>query len=141
MNIICVQICCKKFDTTGCLKKNVVSWKNSHNYPQTHPKCKCWGCFGKFRIFAIKWALRFSKLKKKWLNPKLGNPSLTAHNKYSLIIFTILCCIWVLGLNTSGQRYKIFFKMSSNFWLHFLSQFFFNFKNISGHWTANILNF
>ena len=52
---------------TGCLKKNVVSWKNSHNYPQTHPKCKSRGCFGKFRIFATKWALRFSKLKKKWL--------------------------------------------------------------------------
>ena len=26
--------------TTGCPQKNVVSWKNSHNYPQTHPKCK-----------------------------------------------------------------------------------------------------
>ena len=35
-------------------QKNVVSWKNSHNYPQTHPKCKCWGCIGKFRIFATK---------------------------------------------------------------------------------------
>ena len=44
---------------TECLKKNVVSWKNSHNYPQTHPKCKSRGCFGKFRIFATKWALRF----------------------------------------------------------------------------------
>ena len=43
------------------------------------------------------------------LKPKLGNPSLTAHNKYSLIIFTILWCIWVLGLNTSGKRYKINF--------------------------------
>ena len=52
---------------TECLKKNVVSWKNSHNYPQTHPKCKCWGCIGKFRIFATTWALRFSKSKKKWL--------------------------------------------------------------------------
>ena len=51
--------------STGCLKKNVVSWKNSHNYLQTHPKCKSWGCFGKFRIFATRWALRFSKLKKK----------------------------------------------------------------------------
>ena len=39
---------------TGCPKKNVVSWKNSHNYPQTHPKSKCWGCIGKFRIFATK---------------------------------------------------------------------------------------
>ena len=24
-------------------QKNVVSWKNSHNYPQTHPKCKSRG--------------------------------------------------------------------------------------------------
>ena len=48
-------------------QKNVVSWKNSHSYPQTHPKCKCWGCIGKFRIFATRWALRFSILKKKWL--------------------------------------------------------------------------
>ena len=48
-------------------QKNVVSWKNSHNYLQTHPKCKCWGCIGKFRIFATRWALRFSILKKKWL--------------------------------------------------------------------------
>ena len=50
---------------TGCPKKNVVSWKNSHNYPQTHQKCKCWGCIGKFRIFATTLALIFSKLKKK----------------------------------------------------------------------------
>ena len=26
-----------------------------------------WGCIGKFRIFPTRWALRFSKLKKKWL--------------------------------------------------------------------------
>ena len=50
---------------TECLKKNVVSWKKSHNYPQSHPKCKCLGCIGKFRLFATRWALRFSKLKKK----------------------------------------------------------------------------
>ena len=50
--------------TTECPKKNVVSWKNSHNYLQIHPKCKNWGCFGKFRIFATRWTLRFSKLKK-----------------------------------------------------------------------------
>ena len=48
-------------------QKNVILWKNGHNYLQTHPKCKSWGCFGKFRIFATKWALRFSKLNKKWL--------------------------------------------------------------------------
>ena len=62
---------------TECPKKNVVSWKNSHNYLQTHPKCKIWGCFGKFRIFATRWALRFSKLKKKWLRKwslKLPSP-------------------------------------------------------------------
>ena len=68
------------------------------------------------------------------LKPKLGNPSLTAHSKYSLIIFTILWCIWVSG-------YKFNFFMSSNFRLNFLSPFFFKFKNISGHLTANILNF
>ena len=49
----------KRLLYTECLKKNVVSWKNSFNYPQTHPKCKSRGCFGKFRIFATKWALRF----------------------------------------------------------------------------------
>ena len=48
-------------------QKNVLLWKNSHNYLQTHPKCKSWGCFEKFRIFATRWALRFSKLRKKWL--------------------------------------------------------------------------
>ena len=37
---------------TECLKKNGILWKNGHNYLQTHPKCKKWGCFGKFRIFA-----------------------------------------------------------------------------------------
>ena len=59
------------------LQKNVVSWKNSHNYPQTHPKCKSRGCFGKFRIFATRWALRFSKLNEKWLRKwslKLATP-------------------------------------------------------------------
>ena len=62
--------------STGCPKKNVVSWKNSHNYPQTHPKYKSWGCFGKFRIFATRWALRFSKLKKKTekMKPHVANP-------------------------------------------------------------------
>ena len=39
---------------TGCPKKNVVSWKNGHNYLQNHPKYKSWGCFGKFRIFATR---------------------------------------------------------------------------------------
>ena len=33
-------------------QKNCIWWKNGHNYLQTHPKCKKWGCFGKFRIFA-----------------------------------------------------------------------------------------
>ena len=48
------QICVFNSAPTGCPKKNVVSWKNSHNHPQTHPKSKCWGCIGKFRIFATK---------------------------------------------------------------------------------------
>ena len=63
---------------TGCLKKNGILWKNGHNFLQTHPKCKIWGCFGKFRIFATRWALSFSKLKKKWLRKwslKLPTPS------------------------------------------------------------------
>ena len=66
------------FVTTGCLKKNGILWKNGHNFLQNHPKCKIWGCFGKFRIFATLWALRFSKLKKKWLRKwslKLPTPS------------------------------------------------------------------
>ena len=42
----------------GC-PKNVILWKNGHKYPQTHPKRKSSGCFGKFRIFASRWALRF----------------------------------------------------------------------------------
>ena len=57
------------------------------------------------------WALIF-KIEKEMtekLKPKLDNPSLTAHNKYSLIIFTILYCIWVLGLNTSGKDTKLIF--------------------------------
>ena len=52
---------------TRCLKKNGILWKNVHNFLQTHPKWKIWGCFGKFRIFSTRWALRFSKLKKNWL--------------------------------------------------------------------------
>ena len=26
-------------------QKNGILWKNGHNYLQTHPKCKIWGCF------------------------------------------------------------------------------------------------
>ena len=47
-------------------------------YLQTHTKSKSWGCFGKFMILATLWALRFSKLKKKWLRKwslKLPTPS------------------------------------------------------------------
>ena len=65
--------------STGCLKKNVLSWKNGHNYLQNHPKCKSWGCFGKFRIFATRWALRFSTLNNKWL--RKWNPKLPTHPK------------------------------------------------------------
>ena len=53
---------------------------------------KSWGCFGKFRIFATRWALRFSKLKKKWLRkwslkfptppPKMGR---ILYSQYTLI--------------------------------------------------------
>ena len=68
-NLICG--CIQRWPTeqvyTECLKKNGILWKNGHNFLQTHPKCKIWGCFGKFRIFATLWALRFSKLKKKCL--------------------------------------------------------------------------
>merc|ERR1712155_265316 len=59
--------------STGCLKKNGILWKNGHNYLQTHPKCKIWGCFGKFRIFATLWALRFSKMKPEVANPPSKN--------------------------------------------------------------------
>ena len=52
----------KFYYSTGRLKNGIL-WKNSHNYPQTC-NFKCWGCFGKFRIFTTVWALRFSKLKK-----------------------------------------------------------------------------
>merc|ERR1711923_153745 len=52
---------------TECLKKNGILWKNGHTFLQTHPKCEIGGCFGKFRIFATLWALRFSKLKEKCL--------------------------------------------------------------------------
>ena len=77
---------------TGCLKKNGILWKNGHKYLQTHPKCKIWGCFWKFRIFATLWALRFSKLKKKWLKKwslKLPTPlqksaKFTAHIMHSV---------------------------------------------------------
>ena len=103
-------------DYTGCLKKNVVSWKNSHNYPQTHPKCKCWGCIGKFRIFATTWALRFSKLKKKWLrkwNLKLPTPPPK--------LGRIICSQYTL--------------------INPLSHFFFNFENLSAYMVANNLNF
>ena len=41
----------KFYYSTGRLKNGIL-WKNSHNYTQTHPKCKSWGCFGKFRISA-----------------------------------------------------------------------------------------
>ena len=36
--------------------KNVLSLKNGHKYFQNYPKCKSWGCFGKFRIFVTRWA-------------------------------------------------------------------------------------
>ena len=44
---------CGSMDTSGHVHLNiqgVALWKNSHNYLQTPPKCKSWGCFGKFRI-------------------------------------------------------------------------------------------
>ena len=75
-------------------QKNVVSWKNSHNYPQTYPKWKSLGCFGKFRIFVTSRALRFSKLKKKWFRKwslKLPTPlQKWSHNTHSLILLAIL---------------------------------------------------
>ena len=41
-----------QYDKYKVSQKNVLLWKNSRNYLQTHPKCKSWGCFGKFKIFA-----------------------------------------------------------------------------------------
>jgi len=46
-------------------EKNFLLWKNGNNYLQTHPKCKSWGCFGRFRILAKRWALGFSELRGK----------------------------------------------------------------------------
>ena len=64
-------------------KKSCMLWVNGHKYlHQTHPKSKGWECFGKFRIFATMWALRFSKLKKKWLR-KWRLAEFTAHNMHS----------------------------------------------------------
>ena len=70
------------------------------------------GVFWKIQDICYKMGTEIFKIEEEMtekLKPKLGNPSLTAHNKYSLIIFTILCCIWVLGLNTSGKDTKLFF--------------------------------
>ena len=55
------------YEYTGCLKKLSFCGKTATTTfnLQTHPKCKSWGCFGKFRIFPNRWAPRFSKLKKK----------------------------------------------------------------------------
>ena len=73
-------------------------WKNSHNYSQTHPKCKSWECFGKFRIFASMWALRFSKLKKKWLRKRDLNLA-TTPLKLDRIYSSQCAFLWWLVLN------------------------------------------
>ena len=100
---------------TACPKKNVVSWKNSHNYPQTHPKCKCWGCIGKFRIFATRWALIFSKLKKKWLRErrlKMATPLIKLggiHYSQNVIIAHLCISLMHLGLSLGHTDTKLSF--------------------------------
>ena len=89
--------------SAGCLKNGIL-WKNCHNYPQTHPKCKSWRCFGKFRIFATMWALRFSKLKKKWLRKlvlKLATPPWKIGRIHSLQYAFLWCSVaysWLVKL-------------------------------------------
>ena len=69
-------------------------WKTAINYLQTHPKSNSWRCFGKFRIITKKWALIFTKLKKKWLRKlslKLLTPNqkwaeFTTHNMHSIAV-------------------------------------------------------
>ena len=109
----------------GVPKKMSFSGKTAITNIQTHPKCKNWGCFGKFRIFATKWALRFSKLKKKWLSCELPTPiqkwaEFFALNIHWLILSTIHEGIMVLELDTSGQGYKTAFTLpSTNVWNKF----------------------
>ena len=52
---------------TGCLKQMIFYGKTGITAFKLIQNAKAggWGCFGKFRIFATRWALRFSKLKKK----------------------------------------------------------------------------
>ena len=54
-----------QFTIQGVPKKMSFSGKTAITNIQTHPKCKDWGFFGKFRIFATSWALRFLKKTSK----------------------------------------------------------------------------
>ena len=59
------------------LNKNAIFLKNCHNSFQYHQNSKCWGCFGKFRKFAARWAQEFFKIDLKMteiIDPKVGNP-------------------------------------------------------------------
>ena len=52
---------------TGATIYRVSACWNCYYFFKIHQECQNWGCHEKFRIFATRWALRFSKLKKKWL--------------------------------------------------------------------------
>ena len=71
---------------TGCPKKMSFSGKTAITTFKLVQNAKVfWGYFGKFRIYATPWTLRFSKLKKKQLKklslqlptppPKMGRIS------------------------------------------------------------------
>ena len=101
---------------SGCLKKNVLLWKMGNNYLQTHPKSKSWGCFWKFRIFATKWALRFSKLNKKWLRKwslKLPTPPIKNRQNSLLSIYIywssqpFFRALWSLNLTHQAKGTKL----------------------------------
>ena len=55
----------------NCLLTIHIASLFGHKYLQTHPKSKGLVCFGKFRIFATKWALRFS-LFQSYTNNNVG---------------------------------------------------------------------
>ena len=49
----------RKLELYRMSTKNILSWKNSHNYPQTNPKCKSCGCFENSGYLVADGALTF----------------------------------------------------------------------------------
>ena len=68
----------KKAQFQGCLKLAyflISHFSDFWSQLQNQPNVRCWGCFGKFRKFAARWAQEFFKLLKKCLRqlkPKLA---------------------------------------------------------------------